>query len=69
MSDYVCPKCGGRMESYWDDENVDDYNFDGKFLACDDCNFRMPLEAYGFSSQEEYEEWFDSEYERVYDDE
>lgn len=69
MSDeYQCPRCGGLMEEFCDDENVDYYNFDGWYLACEDCSLKMPREAYGFSSQEEYEEWFDRTYEHVYAD-
>lgn len=64
----VCPKCGGKMEMFTNDVNVDDYNFDGTFLVCEECGLEMPREAYGFSSREEYEEWYDNTYERIYDE-
>ena len=66
--EYICPKCKEQMELVWDDENVDEYNFDGKKLVCTNCQFEMPYEAYGFSSREEYESWYDETYERVYSD-
>ncbi len=64
--DYKCPKCGGAMEYFCFDENVDEYNFNGGVIVCEDCGFEMPEEAYGFSSREEYESWFDEAYERIY---
>ena len=66
--EYICPKCKNSMESVWNDENVDDYNFDGKTLVCEVCGLEMPKEAYGFSSRKEYESWYDTAYERVYHD-
>lgn len=66
--DYVCPKCGGPMEFIWNDENVGEYNFDGKVLVCEDCGFMMPKDAYGFSSEDEYKAWYDEAYEKVYHD-
>ena len=43
---YICPKCGGKME--FEDEYED-------ILICTKCNHDMELDRYGFESDEEYD--------------
>lgn len=68
MSDYVCPKCGGEMDWFGEPllHDVDDLHYQKGALFCEACNFEIPFEGYGFSSEEEFEKWFNERYEQVY---
>lgn len=47
--DYICDKCGNKME--FEDKNED-------VLVCPSCGNSMDLDHYGFKDEEEYEAQF-----------
>ena len=58
---YICSKCGAKMEFEDEWEEV---------LICPNCGYDMDADKYGFESDEEYEAFYPTKEEIVgYDDE
>lgn len=61
--DYICRDCGAKM--FFEDKNEDT-------LICPNCGADIPIDSYGFDSDEDYEDYYEPLFpsiEPTYDDE